>query len=716
MLEQAQKIWIDTPLQMNVYADFIEHFTVSDTTVPVVLAISADSHYAVTVNGKPVFGNQFADFADYKVYDTYDITPYVQAGENELLVTGYCQGESSLVYRAGEAGVLFEVRQADAVLCYSTAETLCRPNAGYRSGEIERITMQLSFSFRYDAVAAEQPAPWQRCVVKDGYAALYPRPCAQLCLQDRVPATIFAQGIFHSPRKTEERCGEHMKQTALVTLLPKEMGFGLDRTTLPSAEGITVTSDGGDGVFVIVDLLRETAGLLDLEFTLPHDGDVYVGFGEHLDQLRVMTSIDGRQFAAVYRAKAGHNRFVHRFKRLAGRYLQVHFPSHTATLHYVGLQPTVYPLSDRGGLVCDDKLHAQIYEVAKHTLQLCMHEHYEDCPWREQALYGMDSRVEMLCAYRAFKEYELSKVSLRLFAHSQRENGQLELCAPAEAPIYIPSFNLCYVIECAEYLAQTGDKEFLQEIYPVLEKLIDTFAAKMTTDGVISSCTEPESWNFYEWAPGLDGRPAVLWPAMNVDFVDEASGNWLPAPLNAYFIMALKAYADISNTLGKTENAAKAIALRQTIAQAMETLFWDADKACYASYRGKEGLCHYAELTQALFLCAGVVPAEKQKALRQKLCEGNDWVPITMGSTFHKYAALMQDAPTYGQAVFDDVATRWGGMLNTGATSFWETCAGRAEYTFGGAGSLCHGWAALPIYVYYTYGADAGLAGFTTVE
>jgi hypothetical protein len=39
-------------------------------------------------------------------------------------------------------------------------------------------------------------------------------------------------------------------------------------------------------------------------------------------------------------------------------------------------------------------------------------------------------------------------------------------------------------------------------------------------------------------------------------------------------------------------------------------------------------------------------------------------------------------------------------MLEQGATSFWETAKGEAD--FSGAGSLCHGWSALPIYYYET--------------
>ena len=37
-------------------------------------------------------------------------------------------------------------------------------------------------------------------------------------------------------------------------------------------------------------------------------------------------------------------------------------------------------------------------------------------------------------------------------------------------------------------------------------------------------------------------------------------------------------------------------------------------------------------------------------------------------------------------------------MLREGATSFWETELGEAA--FADAGSLCHGWAALPVYYY----------------
>lgn len=42
-----------------------------------------------------------------------------------------------------------------------------------------------------------------------------------------------------------------------------------------------------------------------------------------------------------------------------------------------------------------------------------------------------------------------------------------------------------------------------------------------------------------------------------------------------------------------------------------------------------------------------------------------------------------------------------GKMLDAGATSFWEMKDGWKD--FDGAGSLCHGWSAIPVYFYARY-------------
>jgi len=48
--------------------------------------------------------------------------------------------------------------------------------------------------------------------------------------------------------------------------------------------------------------------------------------------------------------------------------------------------------------------------------------------------------------------------------------------------------------------------------------------------------------------------------------------------------------------------------------------------------------------------------------------------------------------------ILSELDTTYKYMLDRGATTFWETIKGADD--FGGAGSLCHGWSALPIYYY----------------
>ena len=54
----------------------------------------------------------------------------------------------------------------------------------------------------------------------------------------------------------------------------------------------------------------------------------------------------------------------------------------------------------------------------------------------------------------------------------------------------------------------------------------------------------------------------------------------------------------------------------------------------------------------------------------------------------------------YKDIILSEIDKTYLKMLKEGATTFWETEVGAAD--FGNAGSLCHGWSALPVYYYHT--------------
>ena len=110
----------------------------------------------------------------------------------------------------------------------------------------------------------------------------------------------------------------------------------------------------------------------------------------------------------------------------------------------------------------------------------------------------------MLAGYYAFGEFTLPRESLRLLAHSQRDDGLLELCAPARIPITIPSFSLAFIVALEEYCRDSGDLHFAEEMLPTSEKILNTLR-RWCRDGLAFRNNDPKYWNFYEWNPLLEG-------------------------------------------------------------------------------------------------------------------------------------------------------------------------------------------------------------------
>lgn len=686
---------------VNQYLRFIHSFNLSKTE-HLKLFITADTNYAVWLNGHFAGAGQYADYPDYKVYDEMDVSDYAKTGENRLCILGYSANEDSSVTRKGQPGVLFVLTHNDKALVRSGADTLCSPAQDYTSGPVEKLSGQLSFSFEYDAT---KRSGWTAAdyAIGGGWTVplmslppeLYPRPAKRLTVGQRLPCKVCAQGVFLPNKKVTSRA--EGVQTAFLSpanLIPAH-------ASLPCESGYRLSADVGEGLYIVVDLGREEAGWLDVELSAQYGTKVDIAYGEHLDDLRVRAFVGGRCFAAGYTCTEGRQHFTHYFKRAGCRYIQLHIHGDEAVLYYIGLLPVEYPVSRRGWFECTDRLHQRIAEVGQRTLTLCMHEHYEDTPWREQALYAMDSRNQMLCGYYCFGEYEFAKASIRLLALGIRPDGLLELCAPARVRVVIPYFSLMWIIQLWEYLLYSGDTEFAAEMIGTAEKIIETFSYRMEKNGLVSKFAGKEYWNFYEWSEGMSGYSQ--W--------DKADENRWDLPLNAFFSMALDAMQKLCQNLSKPVGYYGKLKIK--VNKAISSHFWDSAALAFASYENAEGKQHYGELTQALAVLCGAADEEQSSAVLALLAEPNNGlVPVTLSHSIFKYEALLTKPERYTQTVFDSIAQTWGDMLFKGATSFWETSKG--GWDFDRAGSLCHGWSAIPVYFYYAYilGVKPLLPGF----
>ena len=132
IFRQSEWIWLANS-KVNQYADFVVAFAAKQGK-EIVLRISADTNYAVYLNGKYVYSGQYPDYPHYKVYDELHLEAFCHAGKNRMAILCCYAGEDSSTYCKAEAGLIFEVVSGGEILAKSGKATLSREDRGYRSG------------------------------------------------------------------------------------------------------------------------------------------------------------------------------------------------------------------------------------------------------------------------------------------------------------------------------------------------------------------------------------------------------------------------------------------------------------------------------------------------------------------------------------------------------------------------------------------------------
>ncbi|MBO5069502.1 MAG: hypothetical protein J6C37_03975, partial [Roseburia sp.] len=76
-------------------------------------------------------------------------------------------------------------------------------------------------------------------------------------------------------------------------------------------------------------------------------------------------------------------------------------------------------------------------------------------------------------------------------------------------------------------------------------------------------------------------------------------------------------------------------------------------------------------------------------------------IPCSISMSIYVYEALLKYPEKYGDYVLNEIECIWGKMLSAGADTFWETDLGADDFDM--AGSMCHGWSAVPVYLFGKY-------------
>ena len=622
----AEWIWIHGENKPDEYAEFVFDFD-GLSNGKYSFSITGDSNYNVYLNGELIGFGQAADYPHYKICDEF-ILSNVKPGKNQIKVVVWYYGLDTQTYIKDDAGVIFELFKDGESVYASSEKTLGRLCTEYENYRKKNITVQLGLGYKYLA-GDENTLPYTQ-------------------------STLRKKGRNFVLRETERVA---LKERAPIEILRREDSW-------------------------IIDLQEETVGFLDLDIESDKDALVTVAYGEHLKQGGNVLRYMGRNadFSVDVQVKKGRTLYTNYFRRLAGRYLQI-FTDAELKINYLGLRITEYPLTAKEPQF-KSELRNRIYNVSAKTLLCCMHEHYEDCPWREQALYQIDSRNEMLCTYYAFEDYKFARSNLVLMSKGLRPDGLFTICFPSGKDFPIPSFSMIYPVEIYEYIRYSGDKSILAETFDAMETVINTFIKRIDKDTNLIADFPYPYWNFYEWSPG----------SSNEDQIFRGADDYYPKKysllLNVEFLFVMEYYKKLCEMYGKAfsfDDSAMRKAIKDTFYVEAKGLFKavDIDEP------------YYTALGNSYAILVGL----GGKEIAEKLIEGKDIVPVTLSMNIYLYDALLKLDKNYKDFIVADIDKKYKRMLDLGATTFWETERGAEDQ--GHTGSLCHGWAAMPIY-YYT--------------
>jgi len=320
----------------------------------------------------------------------------------------------------------------------------------------------------------------------------------------------------------------------------------------------------------------------------------------------------------------------------------------------------------------------QLDAVACRTLRECMQDVFEDGPKRDRRLWMGDLRMQALANYETFRNYDLVKRCLYLFAGTTLEQGRVGACLFTEPEVEVDDtvmfdYSLFYIPTLLDYYKATGDRETLEELAPTCWCQLE-LAQGYFGDNQLVKDSDVMGWCFVDWNLGLNKQ----------------------ASAQGIYLYCMKAAMEMAELLGQAERLA---ALKEDYSAKQEAaeLLWNGE--FYVSGAQKQ----ISWASQVWMTLGGAQNGGAELLSRLETAEAEQMVTPYM---YHNYVDALLSAGEKDKAM-EVLCGYWGGMLDEGADTFWELYnpENPNESPYGGTivNSYCHAWSCAPAYFLRKY-------------
>ena len=331
----------------------------------------------------------------------------------------------------------------------------------------------------------------------------------------------------------------------------------------------------------------------------------------------------------------------------------------------------------------NDEELIRLDRISLKTMQDCMQKVFEDGPKRDRRLWIGDMRLQALTNYVTFKNNDLVKRCLYLFAGLTQNGSRVGACLFTEPTPHIDDVNLfdysLFFVSCLyDYYSETGDIATLRELYPTAARQIEYALGELDENGIVAD--RDGWWCFLDWGDNLNKQ----------------------AGAHAILIYTLKQASRLAEWLDDKANAAEYTACAERLRKNALDFLWDKEKGFFVS--GSERQISWA--SQIWFVLAGVFDKAENSRLLTRLTEIKPDIPMTTPYIHHYYVEAMFENGLEREAVLH-LKDYWGKMIEDGADTFFEVYDPDDRYAspYGSraVNSFCHAWSCTPSYFIRKY-------------